>query len=193
MASPAAAMNALPIPPANSTAAPGAGAPPGRRERDRREHRDAKRAANLVPGRVQPRQHAGLLVAGTGEDGDCDRHQDYPKSQAGDEHPGQDVGQIAAVRVGAREQQQARGADGERASHRDTHAAAAHELAAEVGARAGRQGEWKESEPCLERACAEHVLHVERQEQERAEEERRGGEHQREAAADGAVREPLHA
>ena len=47
--------------------------------------------------------------------------------------------------------------------------------------------------PVVERAPAEHVLEVERAEQEEPEDRAGGDEHQEQAAADGAVGEPLDA
>ena len=47
--------------------------------------------------------------------------------------------------------------------------------------------------PVVERARAEHVLEVERAEQEEPEDRAGGGEHEQESAADGAVGEPLDA
>jgi hypothetical protein len=62
-----------------------------------------------------------------------------------------------------------------------------------VDAVANRDGERQERKPGLERLGPEHVLPVQRREQERSPQHGGGGEHQHEAAADGAVDEALDA
>ena len=69
----------------------------------------------------------------------------------------------------------------------------ADEVTGGVRADPGCEGERDEGEAGGERAPAEHVLEVERAEQEEAEDRAGGGEHQDEAAADGAVGDPLDA
>ena len=56
-----------------------------------------------------------------------------------------------------------------------------------------REGERDEGEAGCERPHAEHVLEVERAEQEEPEDRARGGKHEHEAAADGAVGDALDA
>jgi hypothetical protein len=58
---------------------------------------------------------------------------------------------------------------------------------------ADRQGEGQERQARLKRAAPEHVLQVQRGEQEQPEEHGGGGEHHHEAAADGAISEALDA
>jgi hypothetical protein len=54
-----------------------------------------------------------------------------------------------------------------------------------------RKREWDKGEASGERAHAEDVLQVERAEQEEAEDRTGRGEHEEEAAADGAIRQPF--
>ena len=63
---------------------------------------------------------------------------------------------------------------------------------AEVDADGEGRGHGQERQAALERAGAEHVLHVERAEQERAEQHGRDGEHHQRPAADAAIGEALH-
>ena len=87
---------------------------------DRREDRDAERAADLVPGRIEPRDHPVLFLASAGEDRHRDRHGRDAKRDTGDEHAGQDVGQVAAVCADAGQEEHAdrrhREGSGERAA-----------------------------------------------------------------------------
>ncbi len=54
-------------------------------------------AADLVACRVEAGDHAHLLVASAGEDGDRDRHDGDAEPEPGDEHSRQDVADVAAV------------------------------------------------------------------------------------------------
>ena len=121
------------------------------------------------------------------------RDEDDPEADAGDEHAGQHVGGVAAVRADAGEQQHPGGGDREPGGERDPDAGVGDEVAGGVDAGADRDGERQERQPGLERPGPEHVLQVQRGEQERAEQHGGGGEHHHEAAADGAVAEALDA
>ena len=63
-------------------------------------------------------------------------------------------------------------------------------VAADMRAQADDDGHRQEREPGLQRAGAEHVLQVDRGEQERAEQDRGRGQHHHEPAADPALAEP---
>ena len=89
------------------------------RGRDADEHRDAKRAADLVPRGVQARQHPCLVVTRAGEHRDGDTDQGRAQADADDQHARQQVPDVAAVRIDAREQQHAGRRDGERAGRVD--------------------------------------------------------------------------
>ena len=82
---------------------------------------------------------------------------------------------------------------GEARRHRGADAGVGHHMAADVDAGRERDGEREEGEPGLEGTRSEDVLHVERGEQEQAEQRGRCGEHHREPAADAAVGEAVDA
>ena len=151
---------------------------------------DAERAADLVAGRVQARQHARLVVGGAGEHGQRHRDQRDAESQARDEHARQDIAEVAAIAVDAGQQQHPGGGQRERDGHGDPQAGVTDEVAAEMRAEADDDGHRQEREPGLQRAGAEHLLQVDRGEQERAEQDRGRGQHHHEAAADAALAEP---
>ena len=110
-----------------------------------------------------------------------------PRPRPATSMPGSTSASVAAVRADAGEQQHPGGGDREAGRERDPHAGVGDDVAAGVHAGADRDGERQEREPGRERAGAEHVLQVQRGQQERAEQHRGGGEHHHEAAADGAV------
>jgi hypothetical protein len=59
-----------------------------------------------------------------------------------------------------------------------------------MSAEADDDGDWQEGESRLQGAGAQHVLQVDRGEQERAEQDSRRGEHHHQAAADAPLAEP---
>ena len=119
-----------------------------------------------------------------GDDGDAE-------PESGDEHAGQDVADVAAVLADVGEQGHAGRGDEEGAGEWAADAVLADDVAGRVRADPGRERERDEGEAGRERPHAEHVLEVERAEQEEAEDRAGCGEHQEEAAADGAVGQPL--
>ena len=177
------------MPLVSAAAEPGRAQRPGR---DRGEHGDAERAADLVAGGVEPGEHPGLLLRGAGEHRDRDADERDAEADTGDQHAGQQVGGVAAAGVDAGEQQHPAGRDGERGGERDAHAGVADDVGAEVDADGEGRCHGQERQSALERAGAEHVLHVDRAEQERAEQHGRDGEHHQRPAADAAVGEALH-
>ena len=166
---------------------------PGGSGCDRREDGDPDRPADLVAGRVEAGDHPRLVLAGAGEDRDRDRDDGDAEPEPGDEHPGQDVAEIGAVLADVREQRHAGGGDRERRRERHPHAVTADDVAGGVSADPGRERERDEREAGHERAGAEHVLEVERAEQEEAEDRACCDEHQEEPTADGAIGEPFDA
>ena len=74
---------------------------------DRREDRDADCPADLVPGRVQARDHSRLALSSAGEDRDRDGDHGDSEPEAGDEHPRQHVAEISAVRADVGEESHA--------------------------------------------------------------------------------------
>ena len=84
-------------------------------------------------------------------------------------------------------------ATSERSGERAADAVLADDVSGGVRADSCRERERDEGEAGRERPHAEHVLEVERAEQEEAEDRAGRGEHQEEAAADGAIGEPLDA
>ena len=82
------------------------------------------------------------------------------------------------------------GGDRERRGERHANAVAADDVPGCMGADACRERERDEREAGHERARAEDVLEIDRAEEEETEDRARGGEHQEEAAADRAIREP---
>ena len=89
-------------------------------------------------------------------------------------------------------QQQEPGRGGREARrHRGPDAGVGHHVAADVDTGRERDGEREEGEPGLEGTRSEHVLHVQRGEQEQAEQRGRRREHHREPAAHGAVGEAV--
>ena len=105
--------------------------------------------------------------------------------------PGRTSREVAAVLADVGEQRHPGRGDQERAGERAADAVPADDVAGRVGADSCRERERDEGEAGRERPHAEHVLQVERAEQEEAEDRAGRGEHQEEAAADGAIGEPL--
>ena len=93
----------------------------------------------------------------------------------------------------AGEQQHAGGGDREPGGERDADAGAGDHVLGGVHADGDRAGERQEGQAGLQRAGAEHVLQVQRGQQEGPEQHGRGRQHHHEAAADGAIGEPLDA
>ncbi len=91
------------------------------------------------------------------------------------------------------EEHNAAGGDRERCGERSADAMAADDVAGSVRADSGRECERDERQTGRERPHAEHVLKIERAEQEEAEDRAGRGEHQEDAAADSTVRKPLDA
>jgi hypothetical protein len=143
-----------------------------------------------VAGRVQAREHARLVVGGAGEHGQGHRDQRDAESQPRHEHAGQDIADVAAVAVDTGQQQHAGGDQRERDGHGDAQTRVTDEVAAEMRAQADDHGHRQEREPGLQRAGAQHLLQVDRGEQERAEQHRGRGQHHHEAAADSTLAEP---
>ena len=139
---------------------------------------------------VEARQHAGLVVGGAGEHRQRDRDQRDAEPQARDEHARQDVGDVAALCVDTGEQQHAGGRQREGDRHGDPQAGVPDEVAAEMRAQADDDGHRQEGETGFQRAGAEHLLQVDRGEQERPEQDRGRGQHHDEAAADSALAQP---
>ena len=148
-------------------------------------------AADLVAGRVEAGDHPGLVVAGAGEDGDRDGDDGDTEPEPGDEHAREDVSDVAAVLADVGQKSHPGGGDQERCGERAANAVLARDVTGRVGADACRQGERDEGEASRERPHAEHVLEIQRAEQEEAEDRTGCGEHQEEAAADRAIDEPL--
>ena len=158
---------------------------------DRGEDGDPDRAADLVPGRVEAGDHSRLVLAGAGQDRDRDGDDGDAEAEAGDEHPGEDVAEVGAVLAHVGEERHPGRRDQERRGERHADAVAADDVPGRVGAEPGRERERDEREAGHQRARAEHVLQVERAEQEEAEDRAGRDEHQEQPAADGAVGEPL--
>jgi hypothetical protein len=97
------------------------------------------------------------------------------------------------VLADAGEQQHPRSGDGEAAGEREPDTGAGDQVGAGVHAGGDRPGEGQECEAGLQRARSEHVLEVQRGQQEGPEQHGRGGQHHQEAAADGAIGQALHA
>ena len=145
-----------------------------------------------MTGRVQAGEHSGLLVLGSGHNGDGDRNEHEAESETGDEHAGEQVGEVAAVGVDAGEQQ---------------HPAAVTAKPTAIGRRtpacgirwvatctpAPSRGEWQERQTGDQRAGSAHVLQVQRGQQEVAEQHGRGGEHDQKSPAHAAVGEAVDA
>src|SRR5581483_1976789 len=155
--------------------------------------RDPEGAADLVAGGAGAGDHAGLVVAGAGEDADGHRGAGQAEPEAGHEHSGQQVAEVAAVGGDVGEEQQTASGQCERRPGYPAQAVLVDQLAGGAGAHAGREGERDECEPGRERAVAERELQVERAEQEQPEHETGVDEEEQQAAADGAVAEPLDA
>ncbi len=158
---------------------------------DRREDGDPDRAADLVAGRVEAGDHSGFVLAGAGQDCDRDGDDGDSEPEAGDEHPGEDVAEVGAVLADVGEESHSGGGDQECRGERHADAVAPDDVGGGVGAEPGREGERDEGEAGHQRVRAEHVLQVERAEEEEAEDRAGRDEHQEQAAADGAVGESL--
>ena len=107
--------------------------------------------------------------------------------------PGSTSAEVAAGFADVREECHAAGRDDECTGERPAYAVAADDVAGRVRADSCCQREGDEGEAGGERPHAEDVLQVERAEQEEAEDRTGRGEHEEEAAADGAIRQPLDA
>ena len=81
--------------------------------------------------------------------------------------------------------------DQERRDERHPDAVTPDDVSGRVSADSGRDGERDESEAGHQRVCAEHVLEIERAQQEETEDRTGRNEHQEETAAHGAVGDPL--
>ena len=147
-------------------------------------------AADLVAGRVEARDHPGLLVAGAGEDRNRDGDDGDTETEPRDEHAGQDVAEICRPRRHGRA-----GCRQRRPGKRRRGGADAVLLTMWPAAWAPTPAERceDEGESGGEQAPAEDVLEVKRAEQEEAEDRPGCGEHQEEAAADSPIGEPLDA
>ena len=161
--------------------------------RDRGEHRDAQRPADLVARRVEPGEHPGLVRLRAREHGDRDGDDRDAQPDAGDQQAGEQVGGVAAAGVGAGQEQRPARHHGHGAGQRAPDAGVADDVGAEVDADPHREGHRQEREPALERAGAEHALEVDRAQQEGAEHDGRDDQHQQRAAADAPVGEALDA
>src|SRR5256885_258830 len=82
----------------------------------------SRAAADLVAGRVEPREHAGLRLAGAGQDGDGDGDEGDAEPQPRDEHPGKHVAEVAAALSDTGKEQHPDGGDRERSRERPAHA-----------------------------------------------------------------------
>ena len=121
----------------------------------------------------RPGEHAALLVGGAGHDRHRDGDEHDAQAEAGHEHAGQDVGEVAAAGAGAGEQQHAACGGGEAGRHRQPESGVLEHVLADMHAGGERDGERQEAQPGQQRAGAEHVLHVQRDQQEGAEQARR--------------------
>ena len=119
-------------------------APPGR---DRGEDRDPDGAADLVPGRVEARDHPGLLFAGAGEDGDRNGDDGDAEPESCDEHSRQHVTDVGAVLADVSEQGHPGGCDQEGAGERAADAVLADDVAGCVRADACRERERMKARP----------------------------------------------
>src|SRR5947208_11468385 len=136
---------------------------------DGREDRDPYGPADFVPGRVEARDHPGLPFAGAGEDGDRDRDDGDAEPESADEHSWQDVTDVAAVLADVGEQGHAGGGDEEGAGEWAADAVLADDVSGRVRADSCRERERDKGEARRGRPPPEHVLQVERAEQQEAE------------------------
>ena len=121
------------------------------------------------------------------------RRASHDEAETGDQHPGKDIAEIAAARGDAGEKEHPGCPDQERSGEWAAHAVPGDEVTGEVSADPGGDCEGNERETGCERPHAEHALQVERAEQEESEDRARGGQHEEEAAADGAIGDALDA
>jgi len=143
----------------------------------------------------RPDGNPALLVGGAGEhrarDRDRDRDEDDPEASPGDEHAGQEVGGVAAVGLTPESRCWPRRSRSQRRAGRGLRRERSRDRRRRRR-RPSRRRTAGTQAPGLERLGPEHVLQVQRREQERSP-QHGGGEHQHEAAADGAVDEALDA
>ena len=126
--------------------------------------------------------------ARAGEHGDGDRDEHDAEADAGDEHAGQHIGGVAAVPPTPESSSiPAAATANPPASGTRTPAWVMTWVAAWTPTPIA-SGQRQERQPGLQRAGAEHVLQVQRGQQEGAEQHGRGGQHHHEAAADARGR-----
>ena len=141
---------------------------------DRRGDRDADRAAELLRGVEQPGGEPGLVLGDAGEAGDRDRDEGEGRPGSGDEErPGEVAPEVPVDRDLGRPEHAA--AD---QRHPDRHARASAEprvtsACDEAGERDRGERRRQPGEPGLERRVAEHLLHVQRADEDEREEARR--------------------
>jgi hypothetical protein len=116
-----------------------------------------------------PRDHTRLVLAGAGEDRDGDRDHGDAKANAGDQHSGQHVSEVAAAGADLGEKGHADRRYSECRGQRCPHAMTSDQVAGHVRADACRKGKRDEREAGHEGARAEDVLEVDRAEEEQPE------------------------
>ena len=177
-----------------SVRATGIGSPPATRSPVRLLAIEARIARPSAPPiccdvLIRPGGQAGLVVLDARHRGDRHRHEREAEADRGQQRREQDVGHVVAVRRDLREPDQpARG---------QQQAGDQHRLEAEAGRQPGGQagrdddaaGQRQVGEPGLERVVAEHLLHVQRDEEEHREQRRRDEQRRQVDAGDRPVPE----
>ena len=132
-----------------------------------------------------------VFVPGPGHDGHRDADEHDAESDPCDEHPRQDIAEVAAVGADGRQHQHPAGRGCEADGHRHTDPCVSEHVVSDMHPAGQRDSQRQEREPGLQWPGAQDVLHVEGDEQEGAEQRGGRGEHHQEAAAHRAVGQPL--
>ena len=143
-----------------------------------REGGDAERGTHLVPGGHQPGGEAGPVVMDVAHRRDRRRREHQPDTHTENQEPGQEIGDVVGSVGCGREQQ---GSDGDQAQSADRQRSRTDppdQTRGQVGSGADDQSQRQEREAGLERRVAEDPLKVERVEEEGADQDPSGAEHQ---------------
>jgi hypothetical protein len=134
--------------------------------RDRGQEREAQGAADLLARVDEPGREPGLGPLHAREGGDRDRHEGEAHADADDQEPGQEVDGVGAVRRNLREVEHARRQKGHAGHEHRLDAEPRHEALRDGGRDDDRQRDGEVADAGLHRREAQHLLHVERKQEE---------------------------
>ena len=137
--------------------------------RDGRQDREPERAADLLVRVDETRLEPRLPVAGAGEGGDRHGHEGEAETDPDQDEADEEVAEVRAVDRDLREVRESAGQEEHSCGQHRLDSGSGHERLGHAGRDDCRQGDGEVADPRLHRREAEHVLHVQRKQEEHPE------------------------